>query len=47
MTKLSLARLSALAPAGVTVPAYASDWTAQGNPAHASEAGRGPASNPI
>jgi hypothetical protein len=47
MTKITLAFLSALAIGGVSLPAYAADWTAQGNPAHASEAGPGPATNPV
>lgn len=47
MTKLTLAFLSALAIGGMTLPAYASGWTAQGNPAHPSEAGPGPAANPV
>jgi hypothetical protein len=47
MTKLTLAFLSALAIGGVTLPTYAADWTAQGNPANPSEAGPGPAANPL
>ena len=47
MTKLTLAFLSALAIGGMTLPAFASGWTAQGNPAHPSEAGPGPATNPV
>lgn len=47
MTKITLALLSALAIGGISLPAQASDWTAQGNPAHPSEAGPGPAANPI
>jgi hypothetical protein len=47
MKTITLAFLSALAIGGITLPAQASDWTARGNPAHPSEAGPGPAANPI
>lgn len=47
MTRITLALLSALAIGGISLPVQASDWTAQGNPAHPSEAGPGPAANPI
>ncbi|MFN6999211.1 hypothetical protein [Elioraea tepidiphila] len=47
MKTTTLAFLSVLAIGAVALPAHASDWTAQGNPAHPGEAGPGPAVNPV